>query len=339
VSPRESKEYDPNVDSPVSFEAEPLGEDESLVAGGYRRAGAMVVHRSVRLVPKKQGMFSDLGEVLMVEPDTFQPLRNLYDVHKDTQVVRTLRVECPGVLESDINWEHSDQGVTLEVRKRKFVKGAVEPCLPLRQHAGKYMENFVFPGFDFCDDSLKLEKGVLEMTWVKTKGVRKGTLGRVPSIQHFNLTPRYVADDESSSLKESSSEGVAADLSGIGQMSQRSFAQSPHSMSAPNFGERPPTRREMEPPDVPSFEPTSLSAGVQASFVQHKVAELEERMGPTPRGERLASFGGHQQWESAPTTPAPATPGRSLLEPRIPEISSMPAAPPLSPTETSQTPR
>ena len=34
MSPRESKEYDPNVDSPVSFEAEPLGEDESLVAGG-----------------------------------------------------------------------------------------------------------------------------------------------------------------------------------------------------------------------------------------------------------------------------------------------------------------
>merc|ERR1719506_1900367 len=115
---------------------------------------------------------------------------------------------------------------------------------------------------------MKLERGVLQMTWVKSTRLRKGTLGRVPSIQHFNLTPRYVADEESSSMKESS----AQDVEGDSQLAGRSM-QSPHSMSATSFGERPPTRREIEPDFEPSFE-TGL-ASRSGSFVQCQVDEIE----------------------------------------------------------------
>ena len=59
---------------------------------------------------KTQGVISELGEIISHDI-SFEPASILvFDRQNEREITRTILVECPGVLEEDVDWERVELG-------------------------------------------------------------------------------------------------------------------------------------------------------------------------------------------------------------------------------------
>eukprot|EP00435_Cladocopium_sp_Y103_P026848 s1653_g6.t1 len=139
-------------------------------------------HEKARVTTKTRGVISPLGEIIAHDV-SFDPIVNVFDKPIDCGLQRTIRIECPGVVDDDIEYEELANGVKVTINKKPPIEEhAVQPVEPIRQHHGVWERDFLFDPtegrFELCDDEATLENGVLTMVLKKAMQPRKGRLGK-----------------------------------------------------------------------------------------------------------------------------------------------------------------
>ncbi|CAE7808936.1 unnamed protein product, partial [Symbiodinium necroappetens] len=137
---------------------------------GYMRVGSMMLHSlpgDAQVVMKTRGVISDLGEITSHDV-SFRPITNVFDRKMDSDKMHYIRIECPGVTDDDLDFQLLANGVKIMIEKKRPIKEeTVEEVQPILQHYGSWQKEFDFDRsdgtFQVCEDSIKLENGVLEV--------------------------------------------------------------------------------------------------------------------------------------------------------------------------------
>jgi len=152
---------------------------------GYMRAGSLVMQTTqpgFRLAMKTRGVISSLGEIIAHDV-SFEPTVNVYDRRGEQYIKRYIEIECPKVIQDDIDWEELANGIKITIRKHKAIdEMSVHPVYPIRQHHGVWEREFQFEStegrFEICPDEFNLQDGVLLIVLLRPLQARKGKLGR-----------------------------------------------------------------------------------------------------------------------------------------------------------------
>jgi len=142
----------------------------------YERIGAF--HVSCEMEVKKEGVISDLGEVISHDKSV-SPEPMIYDEASDEYRIRTILFECPGVLPEDVTWDQTGEGLTIRIEKRKLIdEGKVTAISGIRQQSGIFQRNFAFTDgpFEIAEDECNLEHGVCRLTLKKCLINKRGGL-------------------------------------------------------------------------------------------------------------------------------------------------------------------
>eukprot|EP00435_Cladocopium_sp_Y103_P050101 s2994_g15.t1 len=170
----------------VTFQAGHCGPVYPNVEGNpYASSGTFCMRLSnekASVTTKTRGVISPLGEIIAHDV-SFDPIVNVFDKAIDNGVQRFIRIECPGVVEDEIEWEELPNGVKVTINKKPPIEEhAVQPVEPIRQHHGVWEREFLFDHaegrFELYEDEATLENGVLTMVLKKALQPRKGRLGK-----------------------------------------------------------------------------------------------------------------------------------------------------------------
>ncbi|CAK9059423.1 Uncharacterized protein SCF082_LOCUS31486 [Durusdinium trenchii] len=167
----------------VKFESRAEHADPHAESAVYTPLGSMCIHLSpekAHLSTKTRGVISPLGEIIAHDV-SFDPIVNVFDKSISTGIQRFIRIECPGVVDDDIEWEELPNGVKITINKKPPIEEhSVQPVEPIRQHHGVWEREFLFDHsdgrFELCEEEAELEAGVLTMVLRKTLQPRKGKL-------------------------------------------------------------------------------------------------------------------------------------------------------------------
>lgn len=151
----------------------------------YASSGTFCMRLSndkARVTTKTRGVISPLGEIIAHDV-SFDPIVNVFDKAIDTGVQRFIRIECPGIVEEEIEWQELPNGVKVTINKKPPIEEhAVQPVEPIRQHHGMWEREFFFDQtegrFELCEDEAMLENGVLTMVLKKAPAASQGALGQ-----------------------------------------------------------------------------------------------------------------------------------------------------------------
>lgn len=151
----------------------------------YASSGTFCMRLSndkARVTTKTRGVISPLGEIIAHDV-SFDPIVHVFDKAIDTGVQRFIRIECPGIVEEEIEWQELPNGVKVTINKKPPIEEhAVQPVEPIRQHHGMWEREFFFDQtegrFELCEDEAMLENCVLTMVLKKALQPRKGRLGK-----------------------------------------------------------------------------------------------------------------------------------------------------------------
>ena len=144
-----------------------------------------------RLEVKRQGVISDLGEVVSHDK-SFNPEPAIYEDKDEEYIFRTIVVECPGVRPDQVHWEEDGGRFVIKIEKSKlFDEGSVTIVegFSFRQQSGIWEKEFRFEDgpFELCEDESYLENGVLRVRLKKSLMKRRGGLlqaGAVPVVSY-----------------------------------------------------------------------------------------------------------------------------------------------------------
>lgn len=144
-----------------------------------------------RLEVKRQGVISDLGEVVSRDK-SFNPEPAIYEDKDEEYIFRTIVVECPGVRPDQVHWEEDGGRFVIKIEKSKlFDEGSVTIVegFSFRQQSGIWEKEFRFEDgpFELCEDESYLENGVLRVRLKKSLMKRRGGLlqaGAVPVVSY-----------------------------------------------------------------------------------------------------------------------------------------------------------
>ena len=133
-----------------------------------------------RLEVKRQGVISELGEVISHDK-SFNPEPAIYDEKDAEYLYRTIVVECPGVIDQQVEWEDDGGRFILTITKSKlFDEGSVTIVegFSSRQQSGIWKKEFHFQDGPFAigRDSFHLADGVLRVRLKKSLLKRRGRL-------------------------------------------------------------------------------------------------------------------------------------------------------------------
>ncbi|CAK9048090.1 unnamed protein product [Durusdinium trenchii] len=167
----------------VKFKSRAENADTHVESEAYAPLGSMCIHLSpekAHLSTKTRGVISPLGEIIAHDV-SFDPNVNVFDKSISAGIQRYIRVECPGVVDDDIQWEELPNGVKITINKKPPIEEhSVHPVQPIRQHHGVWEREFLFDHsdgrFELCEEEAELEAGVLTMVLRKTLQPRKGKL-------------------------------------------------------------------------------------------------------------------------------------------------------------------
>ena len=113
----------------------PQQTDADARSDAYATLGKICVHlpqEKARLSTKTRGVISPLGEIIAHDV-SFDPIVNVFDRAINTGVKRFIRVECPGVVEDDVEWEELPNGVKISINKKPPIEEhSVQPVQPIR---------------------------------------------------------------------------------------------------------------------------------------------------------------------------------------------------------------
>lgn len=101
----------------------------------YASSGTFCMRLSndkARVTTKTRGVISPLGEIIAHDV-SFDPIVNVFDKAIDTGVQRFIRIECPGIVEEEIEWQELPNGVKVTINKKPPIEEhAVQPVEPIR---------------------------------------------------------------------------------------------------------------------------------------------------------------------------------------------------------------
>ncbi|CAE7301607.1 unnamed protein product [Symbiodinium sp. CCMP2592] len=186
--------------------------EEREAVQGYVHVGSMILHslpQDAKVVMKTRGVISDLGEITPHDV-SFRPITNVFDRKMDSDKMRYIRVECPGVSEDDVDFHLLTNGVKIVIEKKRPInEETVEPVQPILQHFGPWAKDFDFDRsdgtFQVCEDSIKLEHGVLEVPLKMTQN-RKFKLAGARRSEPDAKAPSPVRSDSACSFSMLGSE-------------------------------------------------------------------------------------------------------------------------------------
>ena len=117
----------------------PETSDADARGDAYASCGKICIHlpqKNARLSTKTRGVISPLGEIIAHDV-SFDPIVNVFDRAINTGVKRFIRVECPGVVEDDVEWEELPNGVKISINKKPPIEEhSVQPVQPIRRSCG-----------------------------------------------------------------------------------------------------------------------------------------------------------------------------------------------------------
>ena len=121
----------------VKFESRAEHADPHAESAVYTPLGSMCIHLSpekAHLSTKTRGVISPLGEIIAHDV-SFDPIVNVFDKSISTGIQRFIRIECPGVVDDDIEWEELPNGVKITINKKPPIEEhSVQPVEPIRCH-------------------------------------------------------------------------------------------------------------------------------------------------------------------------------------------------------------
>ncbi|CAK8997884.1 unnamed protein product, partial [Durusdinium trenchii] len=119
----------------VKFESRAEHADPHAESAVYTPLGSMCIHLSpekAHLSTKTRGVISPLGEIIAHDV-SFDPIVNVFDKSISTGIQRFIRIECPGVVDDDIEWEELPNGVKITINKKPPIEEhSVQPVEPIR---------------------------------------------------------------------------------------------------------------------------------------------------------------------------------------------------------------